>query len=51
MLALEVATEDGGRLSPASIEAAASRESSRLNLLGVALWIIALGVAWKVLVG
>ncbi len=51
VLALEVATEDGGRLSPASIEAAASRESSRLNLLGVALWIIALGVAWKVLVG
>ena len=51
VLALEVATEDGGRLSPASIEAAASRESRPPNLLGIALWIIALGVSWMVLVG
>ena len=48
---MEAAVEDGGPLSPGTLERTASAESGRLTLLGVALWIIALGVAWKVVVG
>ncbi len=48
---MEGAVEDGGPFSPARLEQTAAAESGRLTLAGVALWIIALGVAWKVIVG
>ena len=51
VLSLEMATEDGGPLSPAAVDAVARAESKRLTWLGVALWVIALCVVWKVVLG
>ncbi len=51
ILNLESALEDGGPLSRASIEAVAATESTRMAWLGGALWVIALGVLWKVFMG
>ena len=46
-----MATEDGGPLSPAAVDAVARAESKRLTWLGVALWVIALCAVWKVVLG
>ena len=51
VLSLEMATEDGGPLSPAAVDAVAKAESTRLTWLGVALWVIALCAVWKVVLG
>ncbi len=51
VLALEAATEEGGLLSPSSIEQVAAVESKRMRWIGVALWIIAFGVLYKVFHG
>jgi ubiquinone biosynthesis protein len=48
---IETAVEEGGPLSPSALEERASAESGRLGHLAVALWIVALGVLWKVVVG
>ena len=49
ILNLELATEDGGPLSPATLQQVAARESTRFGWLGAALWILALCAAWTVL--
>ena len=51
ILNLEMATEDDGALSATRLETVANAESARLTWLGIALWIIALCVAWKVILG
>ncbi len=50
ILNLEMATEDGGPLSPTALQDVAARESSRFGWLGAALWILALCAAWSVFV-
>jgi len=51
VLALEGATEDGGLLSPASIEQVAAIETRRMRWMSVALWIIAFGILYKIFHG
>ncbi|MGI3904068.1 MAG: 2-polyprenylphenol 6-hydroxylase [Janthinobacterium lividum] len=51
VLGFEQAVEDGGPLSRAALEKATTRESTRMAWLGTALWIIAVCLLWKVIVG
>ena len=51
LLKLETAVEDGGPLSPEQLEQVATRQAGNLRWLGFALWLIALGIVWKVVAG